>query len=109
MLALITWGGSYTSPRQTIAVLGDNAAALSNAQRLKGQGPLQAIAREIAWRQAIFRWSYEVGHPLSEHTRAADAVSRLRSPEQSLVPPELTRPTESLPPALAEMWQVHAP
>ena len=109
MLALITWGGSYTSPRQTIAVLGDNTAALSNALRLRGLGPLQAIAREIAWRQAIFRWSYEVGHLPSENNRAADALSRLHAPERSQIPPELRQATEILPPALADMWQVHSP
>jgi len=50
LLALVTWGDWFVV--HTVLIAGDNTGALDNALSLKGKGILQAISREVSWRQA---------------------------------------------------------
>ena len=62
-------------------IIGDNVLALQNTLDLKGRGPLLAVSREIAWRKVRGRWTYDVGHRPSEHTRVPDTLSRIVAPK----------------------------
>ena len=74
---------------QTLALVGDNLAALSVALARPGRGDLARACREIALRQA--RWSLRiaVGHLPSELNSWADALSRMHAPTPPPVPEEL--------------------
>ena len=50
LLALIRWGDKFTT--SSLALLGDNTSALTDAIDLKGKDEMLAIARELAWRKA---------------------------------------------------------
>ena len=50
LLAAVLWFDDFVV--DSILVLGDNTAALSNALALKGRGPLLSIARELSWKTA---------------------------------------------------------
>ena len=77
-LALLVRGDAFVD--FSIAIFGDNIGALSAALSLKGRGSLLAVARELSWRQARRRWSFEVAHLPSEHNNVADALSRVADP-----------------------------
>ena len=77
-LALMVWGDGFVN--ESVAVLGDNVGALASALSLRGRGALLAVARELSWRQARRRWSFEVGHLPSEYNNVADALSRVADP-----------------------------
>ena len=64
-----------------VLLVGDNLGSLHNTLDMKGQGPLLAIAREVAWRKVRMGWSYDAAHIPSEHNTAPDTVSRQHSPE----------------------------
>ena len=74
LLALMVCGNNFIA--EQVAVLGDNTGALQNALDLKGRGILAAVARELAWRQARFGWSFAIGHVPSEKNVVPDALSR---------------------------------
>ena len=78
LLALLVWGDWFVD--ESLAVLGDNVGALTSALSLSGRGSLLAVARELSWRRARRRWSYEVAHLPSEHNVVADALSRVADP-----------------------------
>ncbi len=77
MLAALTTWMPTISAAQSVSVLGDNVGALQVALSLTGRGQLHTIAKDIAWRQAIHGWIYEVGHLPSEANTVADTLSRL--------------------------------
>ena len=79
LLALMVWGNSFVET--SVAVLGDNVGSLSAALSLKGRGNLLAVARELSWRRARHRWSFEVAHLPSEHNVVADSLSRVADPK----------------------------
>ena len=93
----------------SIAVVGDNTAALSVAISQRGRGNLGKICREIALRQA--RWSLEVavGHLPSEWNTWADALSRLSAPCPAEMPEELAAVPRRGMPALADLFRIEPP
>lgn len=78
LLALMVWGDNFVDV--SVPILGDNTGALSAALSLKGRGTLMAVARELSWRKARHRWTFEVGHLPSEHNVVSDALSRAADP-----------------------------
>eukprot|EP00959_Pyramimonas_sp_CCMP1952_P209647 4386391-Pyramimonas_sp.AAC.1 len=58
LLSLLVWGTH--AEEFSLTLHGDNIGALQNALSLKGHGHLLAIAREIVWRKARFRWEFDV-------------------------------------------------
>ena len=89
-----------------MAVLTDNTAALQNALKLSGFKQMQPIAREIAWRKAKLRWSFEVGHLPSEQNDLADALSRRYSPSPVPFPVALKCLPRARAPLIHEMWRL---
>ena len=103
LLALCTWGDGFVDT--TVAVLGDNTGALQNALALRGRGALLHVARELSWRQARRRWSFEVGHLPSEFNVVADALSRTSDPKGHAWPSEaLAASVFRAPPKLRKLW-----
>ena len=104
-LALLVWADFFVDT--SLAVLGDNTGALTNALQLKGRGPLLAIAREISWRKARRSWAFEVGHLPSEHNSIADALSRIADPKETKGWPSkaLAAARAVTPPRLSEVWR----
>ena len=103
LLALCVWGDRFTE--SSVLVLGDNIGALSNALSLRGKGPLEAVARELSWRQARRGWRFEVGHLSSEHNTVADALSRTADPKGAAWPAlALASATSKRPPFLGDLW-----
>ena len=103
--ALVVWGGHFKE--QSLAVLGDNTGALSNALQLKGSGPLLAVARELAWRQAKHGWQFEVGHVPSEDNFVADALSRRTEKGEPHFPRAALRAaTQVDAPKASEFWKL---
>ena len=76
-LALLVW--AKVGKGGTMAIVGDNTAAMSNAIHMKGRDPMLAISRELAWRRARRGWNFEVGHIPAEENQVADALSRLHA------------------------------
>ena len=74
-LSLLVWAN--LCGEGSIAVIGDNTAALTNAINMKGKGPMLVISRELAWRRARGTWNFEVGHIPAEENQIADSLSRL--------------------------------
>ena len=104
VLTLVTWGPRFIN--SSLAVLGDNTGALQTALSLKGRMPNLGAARELAWRQARGRWSYEVGHLPSEHNVTADALSRVTCPEPAQWPAaDLGSASWRNPPSLEGFWR----
>jgi hypothetical protein len=83
LISAILWATTTSSPSEYLVILGDNTAALQSALGLKGKGPLMAVARELSWRQALYNWTFSVGHLPTEANSVADALSRLDAPEPS--------------------------
>ena len=103
LLSLCAWGDLFTQSRVT--VLGDNTGALNNALSLRGKGPLEAISRELSWRQARRGWLFDVGHLPSEYNVVADALSRAADPKGVGWPSEaLASAAEVSPPRLRDLW-----
>ena len=48
LLSFMTWNEKIQK-EDDVLVVGDNTASLQNILELKGEGPLLAIAREVAW------------------------------------------------------------
>ena len=103
-LGLIQWGDRFTALE--LRCIGDNTGALGNILALKGRGPLLAISREIAWRQAQRRWKFSVGHLPTEFNRVADALSRLAAPGKSAkkMPEAVSAARQVHPPNLEDLW-----
>jgi hypothetical protein len=89
LIALLLWGDRFEG--RSVAVLGDNTAALSDALNLTGKGYMIALAKEIAWRQVRANWQFRVGHLPSEHNLIADALSRIVAPGQVALPGQALR------------------
>ena len=103
LLALCVWGDSFTQRR--VSVLGDNTGALNNALSFRGRGPLEALSRELSWRQARRGWLFDVGHLPSEYNVVADALSRITDPKGTGWPSEaLAAAAEVSPPRLRDLW-----
>ena len=103
LLALCVWGDSFTQRR--VSVLGDNTGALNNALSFRGKGPLEALSRELSWRQARRGWLFDVGHLPSEYNVVADALSRITDPKGTGWPSEaLAAAAEVSPPRLRDLW-----
>ena len=103
LLVLLTWSDHFV--KESVAILGDNTAALSLALSMKGRGHLLAISREISWRRARRGWAFEVGHIPSEHNCVADALSRVSDPSGVPWPAKaLGVAVYSKPPRLADVW-----
>ena len=106
LLALVTWGDRFVE--ESVLVVGDNTAALSNALSLKGKGELLAVARELSWRQARRMWQFTVGHLPSEHNLVADALSRTVDPKGCEWPSlALASAVYQKPPRLQDLWLAH--
>ena len=60
-------------------MLGDNIGALQNLAKLKGANSNLAVAREIAWRQAAFRWKPIPIHKPAALNGLSDLLSRLEA------------------------------
>ena len=88
LLCLIIWGDLAVDSSLTLR--GDNIAALQDAVALKGRGLMNAVARELTWRKALFGWQFNVEHIPSELNCVADALSRLYADEASSLPASLT-------------------
>ena len=84
LVCLILWGPRFAG--RSVAVLGDNTAALTDALNLKGHGSMISLAKEISWRQARGDWRFRVGHLPAEHNLLADALSRLVAPDSVAYP-----------------------
>ena len=90
---------------ESVAVLGDNTAALSDALALKGKGIMLAVARELSWRQPRRKWSFDVGHLPAEHNVVADALSRTTDPKGCAWPARaLASAASAKPPKLKDLW-----
>ena len=90
---------------EKVAVLGDNTAALSNSLSLKGRGIMNAVAREVSWRQSRRKWAFEVGHLPAEYNVVADALSRTADPKGCAWPSAaLSSATFVTPPRLQDLW-----
>ena len=103
LLALCTWGDSFVHKK--VSVLGDNTSALQDALALSGKGIMNAVAREISWRQSRRRWAFDVGHLPSEFNVVADALSRVADPKGGPWPSAaLSAAKWVTPPKLADLW-----
>ena len=67
LISMLVWQKCFALG--PVLIIGDNVPALQNTMDLKGCGPLLAVSREIAWRKARGRWTYDVGHLPSEHNK----------------------------------------
>ena len=104
LLVLLIWGDDFTT--DALAILGDNVGALSTALSLAGRGSLLAVSRELSWRKARRKWSYEVGHLPSEHNVVADALSRVADPSGVPWPSEaLSSALMKSCPKVADLWR----
>ena len=104
-LCLVIWGDWFTA--ESLQAVGDNVGALNSALKLKGSGPLLAVAREIAWRQARRRWSWVAGHIATEANRVPDALSRLADPAPAPFPAKaLATARQVACPAIASLWKL---
>ena len=102
LLVLVVWGSRFTST--SLGILGDNVAAINGALSYKGRGPMPAVAREIAWRRAVFRWAFRVGHIPSESNVLADKLSRLVAPSPASFPPVLQSARCVVAPTIKDVW-----
>jgi hypothetical protein len=84
LVCLILWCDRFEG--KSIAVLGDNTAALTDALNLTGKGHMIFPAKEISWRQCRAGWRFRVGHLASEHNLLTDALSRVAAPDQVALP-----------------------
>ena len=102
-LALMVWGDRFVASK--LLILGDNIGALSDALSLKGRGALEAISRELSWRQARRGWQFDVGHLPSEYNNIADSLSRVADPHGYAWPSlALSSASPKRPPRLADLW-----
>ena len=106
MLCLMTWIKLMPN-RKKVLLVGDNLGSLQNTLDMKGQGPLLAIAREVAWCKVRLGWNYDAAHIPSEHNTAPDALSRLHSPEPPPLPTEiLGSASRKLTPTIGLLWKL---
>ena len=68
LISMLVWQKCFALG--PVLIIGDNVPALQNTLDLKGRGPLLTVSREIAWRKARGRWTYDVGHLPSEYNKA---------------------------------------
>ena len=100
----MVWGGEFVE--DALPILGDNLGSLNSALKLRGRGPMLAIAREISWRQARRGWLFELGHLPSEVNSVADALSRVADPKGHAWPREaLAAAQRDKAPRLQYLWQ----
>jgi len=105
LISLVLWADYFVA--ESLQVVGDNTGALSSALQLKGSGPLLAIAREIAWRQARRRWAWVAGHIPSEENVVPDALSRQAGPQPPSFPSrELAGARRRACPSVPSLWKV---
>ena len=106
VLALTVWGGKFTT--ESVAVLGDNTAALENSLHFKGLGTDGCgLSPELSWRVARFRWAFAVGHLPGEYNGVVDALSRLGQPHAPAYPARALRgATRVDAPDLCTFWKV---
>ena len=102
LLCLNIWGDLAVD--STLTLRGDNIAALQDAVALKGRGLMNAVARELTWRKALFGWQFNVEHIPSELNCVADALSRLYADETASLPASLTTVHRVDVPELGRIW-----
>ena len=104
LAAVVAWcaGGR----RSSIAVVGDNIAALTVAVSQRGRGDLGRICRELALVQARLGLTIAVGHLATELNTWADALSRLTAPEPSEVPAGLRKVPRLQWPSVDQLFRV---
>ena len=103
LLCLMTWG--HHSVTESILILGDNIASLSDALSMKGKGVMNAVARELSWRKIAFRWHFRVAHFPSELNVWADDLSRIYADPAHNFPVALAICHKRAAPSLDVMWQ----
>jgi len=104
LLVLVQWADMFHP--FAMPILGDNTGALQAGLELKGRGVLLAIAREISWRKARRRWTFQVGHLPSEHNTVSDALSRVADPSSPPWPAScLASSTWVTPARLRDLWR----
>ena len=103
LLVLLIWGDQYQDT--SLAVLGDNTASLQVALTMKSSASLRLVARELALHQSLKCWHFTVGHIPTELNLIADALSRLRGSQPSVVLPCLRNARQISVPPLSAFWQ----
>ena len=104
LLVLMVWADDFFP--LGMPILGDNTGALQAGLDLKGRGVLLAVAREISWRKARRRWSFQVGHLPSEHNTVSYALSRVADPSPPSWPAScLASSTWVTAPRLRDLWR----
>ena len=106
-LCLVRW----CPIKDNVLFCGDNTASLNLALSMKGTGTNGAIASEIAWRAARYRWSYAVAHLPSEANKVAYRMSRLCDPS---LPPLVALPSAlenaaEISVSVDELWSLATP
>ena len=103
-LCLLRWCPLF----EDLLLCGDNTASLNMAISLRCSGVEAAIGREIAWRQARFRWSYAVAHLPAEANVLADRLSRLRDPNLPplVVPPPALEGAAEVKVSVDALWSL---
>ena len=96
--------------RDNLIFCGDNTGSLNLALSMRASGINEAVAREIAWRAARYRWTYGVAHLPSESNTTADRLSRIRDPS---LPPLAELPSclvgaAEVKVSLADFWSLSA-
>ena len=92
--------------RTSVAVVGDNIAALTVAVSRRGRGDLGRLCRELALVQAHRSLSIAVGHLASELNTWADSLSRLSAPSPSTIPKELLEVPRATWPRTDELFRI---
>ena len=95
--------------RTTVAVVGDNVAALTVAVSRRGRGDLGRLCRELALVQAHRSLTIAVGHLASELNTWADTLSRLSAPGAAEIPPELLSVPRKAWPGTADLFRICPP
>ena len=103
LLALIRW--RQHAQGAVLFFLGDNIGALQDAISLKGKGDLMTIAREIAWRKAVYKLSFECAHLPKDMNVTADALSRLAAVPPTRLPSHLSNVPRATGCPWASVWR----
>ena len=106
LVSLVLW--LEESSEDAVAIIGDNVGALTAALQCRAKGKVNAVARELAWRTAKYRWRVLVGHLPSEANAAADALSRTKAPAGGCKPfpaSVLSAARRRQPPNLLSLWK----
>ena len=102
-LALCVWG--TVLPSRLSLCWATTSERCRTRFPFEAKAPIEAVARELSWRQARRGWRFEVGHLSSEHNTVADALSRTADPKGAAWPAlALASATSKRPPFLGDLW-----